>query len=197
VEGDFAVLGYSINSPGVEAADQVMDGAMAIAINVMRQLCGPDWKPVEVLFAHRKPLDTGPFRRFFQAPLSFDAEQSALVFSADWLEHPVAAADPELRRLLQKQVDALAARYRYNFPGQARSERGSAASGRVASLKQVLRASSVRRGKTRRSRSCSGVTRTPWPASPEGSPRRSIAAPRVHAVGRSPRGRTLGRYLTV
>ena len=120
VDGDFALLGYSMKSSGVEAADQIMDAAIAVAFNVMRQLCGPDWKPVEVLFAHRKPQDTGPFRRFFQAPLRFDAEQSALVFSADWLDHPVAAADPELRRVLQKQIDALAARYHGDFPEQVR-----------------------------------------------------------------------------
>jgi AraC-like DNA-binding protein len=121
VEGDFAFFGFRIHSPGLEAADQIMDGAIATAFNIMHQLCGRDWKPIEVLLAHRKPEDTGPFRRFFRAPLRFDAAQSALVFSADWLERPVPGADPELRRLLQKQVDALAARYGDDFPEQVRA----------------------------------------------------------------------------
>ena len=120
VEGGSAFFAYGIYSPEAEAADQILDGAMAIAFNIMRQLCGTAWKPVEVMFAHRKPADTAPFRQFFQAPLRFDAERSALVFSADWLERPVHAADPELRRLLQKQIDALAARYDGDFPDQVR-----------------------------------------------------------------------------
>lgn len=121
VYGDVAVFGYDIYQPQVEATDQIGDGAVAIMFNIMCTLCGPDWKPIEVLFAHRKPKDVEPFRRFFRAPLRFDAEQNALQFSADWLEHPVSAADPELRRLLQKQIDTLEARYGENFPGQVQS----------------------------------------------------------------------------
>jgi AraC-like DNA-binding protein len=120
VEGGSAFFVYGIYSPGVEAADQITDGALAIACNMLRQLCGRDWKPIEVMLAHRRPVDTLPFRQFFQAPLRFDAERSALAFSADWLERPVHAADPELRRLLQKQIDALEARYDGDFPEQVR-----------------------------------------------------------------------------
>jgi len=51
---------------------------MQTAAQCVRQLCGPDWKSIEVLFAHHKPADTCPFRPFFRTPLRFDAEQSAL-----------------------------------------------------------------------------------------------------------------------
>jgi AraC-like DNA-binding protein len=117
-ERKLALFGYAGYS--AEAADQIADGAMATAFNIMCQLCGPEWKPVEVLLAHRKPVDSRPFRQFFQAPLRFDAGENALIFSADWLDRPVAAADPELRRLLQKQIDALGARNKFGFPEQVR-----------------------------------------------------------------------------
>jgi AraC-like DNA-binding protein len=120
-QGTLAMLGYQIYEPQVEATDQLGDGAMAVGFNILRALCGPDWKPSEVLLAHRKPKDVGPFRRFFGAPLRFDAEQNALVFSAAWLTRRVSGAEPELRRLLQKQIDALDARYRDDFPEQVRS----------------------------------------------------------------------------
>jgi AraC-like DNA-binding protein len=100
-----AMLGFAIYQPEVEAADQIVDGAIAIEFNVMRELCGPDWKPTAVLFAHRKPDDVRPFRQFFRAPLSFDAEQSALVFPSHWLGRRVAGGDPGLRQLLQAQID--------------------------------------------------------------------------------------------
>jgi AraC-like DNA-binding protein len=120
-QGDIAMLGYDIYEPRVEATDQIEDGALAVEFNIMRSLCGPDWNPTEVRFIHRKPKDAGPFRRFFRAPLRFDAAQNVLVFSATWLTHRVSGAYPELRRLLQEQIDALDARYPDDFPEQVRS----------------------------------------------------------------------------
>ena len=117
---DQAFLGYSIYQPGVEAIEQIEDGAVAIAFNILRSLCGRDWQPIEIRFAHRKPKDTAPFRRFFEAPLHFDTEQNGVLFPARWLKQPVHGTDPELRRLLQKQVDALEAGYKDDFPDQVR-----------------------------------------------------------------------------
>ena len=121
VDGDSATLSYDIHQPRVEATDQTGDGALATLFNIMRTLCGPDWKPVEIQFAHRKPENVGPFRRFFRAPLIFDAEQYAVVFAADWLNRSLPGADAELHRLLQKQIDALEARHGDDFPEQVRS----------------------------------------------------------------------------
>ena len=116
-----ATLGYAVYEPQVETTDQIGAGAVAMLFNILRALCGPNWKPVEILFAHRKPENVGPFRRFFRAPLIFDAEQYAVVFAADWLNRRMAGADAELHRLLQKQIDALEARHGDDFPEQVRS----------------------------------------------------------------------------
>jgi len=121
VDGDSAMLSYRIHQPLVEATDQVGDGAVALMLNVMRALCGSDWKPAAARFAHRKPEDVGPFRRFFRAPLRFDAEENALVFSAAWLNRRLPDTDPQLRRLLQKQIDAIEVRHSDDFPEQVRS----------------------------------------------------------------------------
>ncbi len=121
VDGSIAILSYYIYEPKVPATDQIGDGAVAVMMNIMRGLCGPRWKPVEARFAHRRPEDIAPFKRFFEAPLHFDAEQYALVFSTSCLRRELAGADAELRRMLQKQIDALEARYREDFPEQVRS----------------------------------------------------------------------------
>jgi AraC-like DNA-binding protein len=92
-----------------------------VLFNTMRTLCGAAWKPDEIQFAHRKPENVGPFRRFFRAPLIFDAEQYAVVFAADWLKCSLPGADAELHRLLQKQIDALETRHGDDFPEQVRS----------------------------------------------------------------------------
>ncbi len=121
VDGALASLTYDVHRPRVEATDQVGDGALAAMFNIMRALCGPQWKPIEVRMAHRKPDDVGPYRRFFKAPLRFDAEGNAMVFSADWLVHPLPGADSHVRGLLQRQIDALEVRHGTDFPEQVRS----------------------------------------------------------------------------
>ena len=74
VEGDSAELTWRVHQPGMEALDHTGDGALATLYNIMHELCGPDWRPTEVWFAHSAPADVGPFRRFFRVPLRFDAE---------------------------------------------------------------------------------------------------------------------------
>jgi AraC-like DNA-binding protein len=137
VEGDSVRLGYAIYQPRIAAADQIGDVAMATAVNILRHLCGPDWRAIEIQFAHIRPKDVGPFRRFFRAPLRFDAEQNAVIFSAEWLAKPVPGADPDLRRVLQKQVDDLEARDAGDFPHQLRRVLRTALLTRRASAEQV------------------------------------------------------------
>lgn len=119
-DNGLAFLGYSIYQPDVEASEQIEDGAVAIAFNILRKLCGPEWVPAEVCFAHRKPRGLRPFRRFFKASMRFDAEQNGVFFPAQWLEQPVPEADPELHRLLQQQINRLEAEYQEDFPEQIR-----------------------------------------------------------------------------
>jgi AraC-like DNA-binding protein len=107
VTNGIASLGYEIYQQGVEAGDQICDGSLAIAMNVMRELCGAAWRPMEVRFAHRPPAQRAPFRLVFDAPLRFNAERSALVFPASWLEHRTPGADPELHAVLTRRVAAL------------------------------------------------------------------------------------------
>jgi AraC-like DNA-binding protein len=97
-------LCYAIYEKSVEHIDQIYDGVMAMACNVLRELCGPSWAPKEILFGHARPADVGPYRRFFRAPCRFDSDQTALRFAANWLEHPIPGHDPEALRSLGEKV---------------------------------------------------------------------------------------------
>jgi AraC-like DNA-binding protein len=121
VYGDLAVLSYESYQPQAPATDQVGDGAIAIAFNILCDLCGPDWLPIELRFVHTKPTDVAPFRHFFKAPLRFDAEMYAVVFSASWLARALPATDPDLRHLLQAQIDRLETHHEGDFAEQVRS----------------------------------------------------------------------------
>ncbi len=120
VFGDLARLSYAITHANVVASNQIGDAAVAMMFNAVRTLCGPRWKPVEVCFMHRAPPDAGPYRQFFRAPLSFDADANAVVFHSDWLQHPLANSDHELKRVLAKRVDELEAEFHDDFPEQVR-----------------------------------------------------------------------------
>ena len=119
--GNLVVFSYEIYQPGAEATDQVGDGAVATMFNIMKTLCGPSWKPTEVWFAHRKPDDVRPYLSFFEAPLVFDTQPNALVFTTDWLNLSVSGADPDLQHLLKDQIDALESTFGDDLPGQVRS----------------------------------------------------------------------------
>jgi AraC-like DNA-binding protein len=120
VRGKVAMLSFDVVLPQVDATDVVGDAAMATFFNLMRTICGPEWAPLEVRFSHGKPQDIEPYRGAFRAPLRFNADQNAILFSTDWLRHPLHGADSDLRRLLQARADELAAAYRDGFAEQVR-----------------------------------------------------------------------------
>lgn len=107
VSGNVTKLGYDIILPGVAAADQIYDITMAIACNIMRGLCGKGWNPDEVLLSTLQPQNLAPYRRFFRAPLHFNAEQSVVVFPTRWLDHQIPSADALLHRHLEKEAAEL------------------------------------------------------------------------------------------
>jgi len=99
-----AFLGYEILDADAPGADQVTFGALAIAANIMRELCGAGFRLQEVTFAYRAPARTSLFRSFFAAPVRFGAERSALAFDARWLAAPIPDADPYLRKVLTERI---------------------------------------------------------------------------------------------
>ena len=155
VEDAVAILSYHINQRRTPATDQVGDGAVAIMVNMMRELCDPGWEPLEARFAHQRPQDIWPFRSHFRAPLRFDAEEYALAFSAQTLECPLPEAGPELYGLLRREIDALETRHGEDFPAQVRSVLRTAILTGHASEDEIARIFSIHgRTLSRRLRQC-------------------------------------------
>jgi AraC-like DNA-binding protein len=88
-----AALSYSVYGPAGEGAIHISEGALATGIRVIRELCGAELVPGEVLIPRRPPMDPGPYRRLFRAPIRFNQERAALVFPVRWLNYPIASAD--------------------------------------------------------------------------------------------------------
>jgi AraC-like DNA-binding protein len=117
-EGTF--LGYAIQLSGVESANQIYDLSMTVVCKIMRSLCGASWDPTEVLLSRRPPRDSKPYRRFFRAPVRFNADRTAVVFPNHWLAHPIANADPLLYRYLEKEANELHKHQRKSLVGELR-----------------------------------------------------------------------------
>jgi AraC-like DNA-binding protein len=104
-----ALLTFAVYQPHTESAEQITDASLAIAVNALRSLCGPEWRPTEVLVPRVTPASLEPYRRHFQAPVRFNQESATLVFPADDLKRRVAGADPMLRAMLEDRLRQLRA----------------------------------------------------------------------------------------
>ena len=133
------ILAYDFRDANGEATDQTADGALAMMLNILRTFCGRNFVLIEACFRHRNPENANPYRRLFRAPLRFDAQQNAVVFSPRWLDVRLTGADVELQRLLQKQIDELEAKHDDDFAEQLRGVLRSALLGGQGSAGQVAK----------------------------------------------------------
>lgn len=106
--GKVATVGYHRCHPPLPGSEQISDGALTIIFELMKALCGPQWRPQEANLARRRPADVAAYRTQFGELVRFDAEESALSFAAHWLDCKVSEADPELHYW-----------HRERFPGDA------------------------------------------------------------------------------
>lgn len=81
-----------------------VDLGMAAALMIVRGLCGPGWKPLEVRLARRPAAHRAPYDRFFGAPVRFDSDRDGIVFAAAWLERRVCGANAAKRALLEREL---------------------------------------------------------------------------------------------
>jgi AraC-like DNA-binding protein len=88
---DFACLSYIIVDPTIDSGAVISDAAMAIAMRLLTELCGPGWAPELVELSRRLPRDCRPYRRLFKCPVAFNATVAAIHFKGTWLDKPVAA----------------------------------------------------------------------------------------------------------
>jgi AraC-like DNA-binding protein len=121
VRDHLASFGYAVTAPDIESADQIVDGALAIAFNLMRQLCGLSWRPSFVRLTRAPPRDKTPFRKFFGSPVDFDQSSACLVFDAGTLDQPVSGRDPEYAKILAPLLDEAVANAREDFITAIRS----------------------------------------------------------------------------
>jgi AraC-like DNA-binding protein len=118
--GSFAQFAYAISEHGLSDTRQFQLAGVTIACNILQDLFGPDWLPVEVRFASRSPSNLRPFQKYFAAPLRFDADESAVLFERRWLERPLPKVDSQLRDDVERAVRKQRAEMLADFPATVR-----------------------------------------------------------------------------
>jgi hypothetical protein len=120
VSGDAAVFTYLVYQPEAESADQISDGAIAVAVNALRTLCGAKWNPAEILLPRAAPADERPYWHHFRSIVRFNQEVAAIIFPARDLELRIAGADPLLRTILEERIGHLKSSSRSEFSDDIR-----------------------------------------------------------------------------
>jgi len=121
VDGGAATLSYRITEPRIPGVDQTGDGAVAAMLNVMRDLCGNDFKAIEARFAHGRPKILEPYKKILGVHLEFDAENYGLVFSVTWLSRPLPPTESALARLILDKVAEQERAHARSFPDQVQA----------------------------------------------------------------------------
>ncbi|MFO1313587.1 MAG: AraC family transcriptional regulator [Burkholderiales bacterium] len=101
-----AELGYGIYLSGVPHADQFHDLALALLVQLFREMYGAAWNPSVVLLPRSEPADVKPYARFFRARVEFNADRAACRFPATELTRPSAEADQAQLREHERHVAA-------------------------------------------------------------------------------------------
>ena len=109
VRGQEALLSYELDGEP-ELSRQHTEGAAVLALRIVRRLLGEEWRPLRVLFGHRRPADSSEHLRVFGAPIVFgEGTNLMLVLDATQLDRPVPGADRRLLPIVERHLDRVLA----------------------------------------------------------------------------------------
>ena len=91
---DLALITFDLTPPF--SRPQAVDLTVALGLLTLRGASGGRWAPETVHFTHKRPADTGPFVRYFRAPLQFDSVFNGLSCSRTSLDITLPLADPAM-----------------------------------------------------------------------------------------------------
>jgi AraC-like DNA-binding protein len=104
LEGGEALLAYAVYQPWIRNLAQIHELALACFLACIHDMSGHRLLPTCVLFAHSAPHDSTTHRRIFGRRIVFDADRTALVFPAGWLERQLPGADARRREAIERAL---------------------------------------------------------------------------------------------
>lgn len=99
-DGDMAQITYRIYGVSSEEAARESEAAAAYAINIMRQLYDPNWRPAEVHLQNVTTPDQAKLEHLYGAPVYLGQASNAVCGLASDFVAPLRSADPNLLAIL-------------------------------------------------------------------------------------------------
>ncbi len=117
-ENELVLLGFQVRSTTDIGVRQQLYLAVGIGVNLMRHLCGGNWRPNAAYFTSSAPDNLRPFKEHLRCPMYFDWEYPALTFDAALLDTKISQANEHLHRILEQHLLELERNYPNDFPGK-------------------------------------------------------------------------------
>ena len=107
--GDLTVLRLHLAAER-RAGRQATELTIGVTVRTLGSLLGEHWRPQAIVFQHSAPKDLASHRRVLGVTPTFGGDFTGIVLEQRDLAVPIATADPEMARQLQRYVDQLAVR---------------------------------------------------------------------------------------
>lgn len=120
VTGDTAEFGMRLVNDVPTRRHTVVDFGLAGAFSIVRTVCGPTWRPTDVMLVHSPEGSRLPYDRFYGVPVRFGSDRDAIAFPASWLTRPVDGADAATLAALERELAAMAGRNQLPLPTATR-----------------------------------------------------------------------------
>lgn len=95
---------YVIHETGIPGYDQLVAASLAICANVLKTLCGPDFKVKAVYLPQRAPTHSKIYAQVFGVVPHFNAEEATVCVARHWLDQAPVGTDPALAAQLLRTV---------------------------------------------------------------------------------------------
>ncbi len=102
--------------PGRQAIELII----GVLVRTLRALVGEQWRPIAVAFQHAAPSSLASHRRVLGVTPTFGQDFTGLTLFASDLDVPIAGADPEMARQLERYIEWTTSQRRADFSGTAR-----------------------------------------------------------------------------
>jgi AraC-like DNA-binding protein len=120
VSGGVATLQFAVAGSSERANPVFEDGTVGMIVNVMRALLGGSWRPSAVMLSHAPNPYAAGYRRFFGAPVRFNAIRTALEFPAADLQRSTVVGAADRRAELEAAADIASAELAIGFEERVR-----------------------------------------------------------------------------
>lgn len=105
--GEHMLWAYRIHDPGIWPRRQDAEYAVMATCELIRSCLTTGWWPVEVHFEHSAPIDPGPIRRMFGAPVLFDQPTNGLLLDQQDVDRVNRPEDRDLMQVLERHIAEL------------------------------------------------------------------------------------------